>query len=120
MARHRAWWRHFLFGCRSGVQRLCLAIHHGTQKRTGLSIESWIVDGEKLLGITCMPPPDLLARTESKRTLQRLGTFQTDGLTMLYAKDLPNGTIQPFRVWHPSRMKTGLRNRPIGRKIAII
>ena len=28
---------------------------------------------KKLLGITCMPPPDLLARTDSKRTLQRLG-----------------------------------------------
>ena len=26
----------------------CLAIHHGTQKRTDLSIESWIVDGEKI------------------------------------------------------------------------
>jgi len=25
-----------------------LAIHHGTQKRTHLSIESWIVDGENL------------------------------------------------------------------------
>jgi hypothetical protein len=25
-----------------------LAIHHGTQKRTDLSIESWIVDGENL------------------------------------------------------------------------
>ena len=26
-----------------------LAIHHGTQKRTDLSIESWIVDGEKIV-----------------------------------------------------------------------
>jgi hypothetical protein len=26
----------------------CLAIRHGTQKRTDLSIESWIVDGEKI------------------------------------------------------------------------
>jgi hypothetical protein len=97
-----------------------LAIHHGTQKRTDLSIESWILDRKKLLRITCMRSPDLLARTESKRRLQRLGTLQKDGPTILYAKDLPNATIQPFRVWHPSGMKTGLRNRPIGRKIAII
>jgi hypothetical protein len=26
-----------------------LAIHHGTQKRTDLSIESWIVGGEKIV-----------------------------------------------------------------------
>jgi hypothetical protein len=26
-----------------------LAIHHGTQKRTHLSIESWIVDGEEIV-----------------------------------------------------------------------
>jgi hypothetical protein len=82
-------------------------------------MESWIVDGENLLRITCMRRRDVLARTESKRTLQRLGTLQKDGMTTLYAKDLPNATIQPFRVWHPPRMKTGLRNRPIGRKIAI-
>jgi hypothetical protein len=28
-----------------------LAIHHGTQKRTYLSIESWIVDGGKIVGL---------------------------------------------------------------------
>jgi len=28
-----------------------LAIHHGTQKRTWLSIESWIVDGGKIVGL---------------------------------------------------------------------
>jgi len=39
---------------------------------------------------------------------------------MLYAKELPDATIQPFSVWQPPRMKTGLRNQPIGRKIAII
>jgi hypothetical protein len=38
---------------------------------------------------------------------------------MLHAKDLPNVTSQPFKVWHPPRMKTGLRNHPIGRKVAI-
>ncbi len=84
-----------------------------------LSIESWIVDGETLLWITSMRPPDLLARTESKRALQRLGALKKDGMTILYAKDLPNAAIQPFRFWHPPRMKTALRNRSIGRKIAI-
>ena len=38
---------------------------------------------------------------------------------MLHAKDLPNATSQPFKVWQPPRMKTGLRNHSIGRKIAI-
>jgi hypothetical protein len=82
--------------------------------RTGSSM------AEELLGITCMRPSDLLTRTESKRTLQRLDSLQKDRMTVLYTKDLPNATIQPFRVWHPPRMKTGLRNRPVGRKIAII
>jgi len=67
-----------------------------------------------------MLPPDLLARTESKSALQRLGTLPNEGITMLYAKNLPDASIQPFRVWHPPRMKTGLRNQLIGRKIAII
>ena len=74
---------------------------------------------KKLLRITCMRPRNVLARTESKRTLQRLNTLQEDGMTRLYGKDLPDVTIQPFRVWHPSRMKTGWRNRTIGTKIAI-
>jgi hypothetical protein len=80
-----------------------------------LSIESWIVDGEKLLWITSMRPPDLLAKTG----VQRLGALKKDGMTILYAKDLPNAATQPFRFWHPPRMKTALRNRSIGRKIAI-
>jgi hypothetical protein len=63
---------------------------------------------------------DLPARTNPKQMRERLGAFQKDETTMLYVKDLPNGAIQPFREWHPSRMKTGLRNQPIGRKIAIL
>jgi hypothetical protein len=74
---------------------------------------------EKLLQITCMRRRNFLARTESKRTLQRLGALQEDAMTMPYGKNLRKVTIQPFRVWHPPRMKTGLRNRTIGRKIAI-
>jgi hypothetical protein len=31
---------------------------------------------------------------------------------------LDKGAIQPFKVWHPSRIKTGLRNHPIGRKVS--
>lgn len=39
--------------------------------------------------------------------------------TPLSRRDLPNDQVrvQPFKVWHPSRMKTGLRNHPIGRKV---
>jgi hypothetical protein len=37
----------------------------------------------------------------------------------LEQEDLQNEQVrvQPFKVWHPSRMKTGLRNHPIGRKV---
>jgi len=40
---------------------------------------------------------------------------------MLQARDLLNDqvTVQPLKVWHPSRLKTGLRNHSIGRKISI-
>jgi hypothetical protein len=41
-----------------------------------------------------------------------------EGEKMPDPRDLLNkGTIQPFKAWHPSRMKTGLRNQPIGRKV---
>src|SRR6202011_1199811 len=39
-------------------------------------------------------------QSRSKRTLQRLGSLQEDGVTRLFGKDLPGVTIQPFRVWH--------------------
>jgi hypothetical protein len=84
---------------------------------TSVSPSTMAPRNEHVGELDCMPPADLLVRTDSKRTL---GTFQKDGMTMLYAEDSPNATIQPFRVWHPSRMKSGLRNRPIGRKIVII
>jgi hypothetical protein len=43
----------------------------------------------------------------------------TEGEKMPETRDLLNkGTIQPFKVWHPSRIKTGLRNHPIGRKVS--
>ncbi len=29
------------------------------------------------------------------------------------------GAAQPFKAWHPSRMKTGLRNQPIGRRVPL-
>jgi len=68
---------------------------------------------------TRMRPPNLLSRTESNPTLKPVGELQTEGPKMLHAKDLPNATSQPFKVWQPPRMKTGLRNHSIGRKIAI-
>jgi hypothetical protein len=66
-----------------------------------------------------MRPPDLSLNTESQPAANRLGKFVGDGAKMLHAKDLPNATIQPFKVWHPPRMKTGLRNQPIGRKVSM-
>jgi hypothetical protein len=51
---------------------------------------------------------------------KRLDTLQKQGVTKLDAKDLANAKIQPFGEWHPPRMKTGLRNRLIGKKIEII
>ena len=51
-----------------------------------------------------MQPTDLLA---SKPTLRRLSTLPKEGFGTLYAKDLPDATIQPFRAWHPPRLKTG-------------
>jgi hypothetical protein len=40
----------------------------------------------------------------------------------LSTRDLPNDQVMvlPIKVWHPSRMKTGLRNHPIGRKVSTI
>ena len=66
-----------------------------------------------------MRPPDLSLNTESKPAAKRSGKFVGDGAKTLHAKDLPNATIQPFKVWHPPRMKTGLRNQPIGRKVSM-
>jgi hypothetical protein len=66
-----------------------------------------------------MRPPNLLSSTESDPTFKEVGELHTEGTKMLHAKDLPNATSQPFKVWHPPRMKTGLRNHPIGRKVAI-
>ena len=43
------------------------------------------------------------------------------GIKMLQARDSLNDdvTVQPLKVWHPSRLKTGLRNHSIGRKVSI-
>jgi len=66
-----------------------------------------------------MRPSDLSLNTESEPAARRLGKLVGDGAKTLHAKDLPNATIQPFKVWHPPRMKTGLRNQPIGRKVSM-
>jgi hypothetical protein len=68
---------------------------------------------------TRMRAPDRLSRMESIPALEPLGNHQREGINILHAKDLPNVTVQPFKAWRPPRMKTGLRNHPIGRKIAI-
>jgi hypothetical protein len=66
-----------------------------------------------------MRQPDPSLNTESKPAAKRLSTFVSERATTLHAKDLPNATMQPFKVWHPPRMKTGLRNQPIGRKVSM-
>jgi hypothetical protein len=66
-----------------------------------------------------MRPPDLSLNTESKPAATQISKFVSEGAMTLHAKDLPNATIQPFKVWHPPRMKTGLRNQPIGRKVSM-
>jgi hypothetical protein len=69
---------------------------------------------------TRMRPPELLSRTESNTPIRPLDEPQTGGAKGLHVEDLPNATSQPFKVWQPPRMKTGLRNHSIGRKIAIV
>jgi len=66
-----------------------------------------------------MQPPDFLPSTESNSVSKGLTALQRDQLNSLYAKDLPNATIQPFKMWQPLRMKTGLRNHRIGRKMSL-
>jgi hypothetical protein len=67
-----------------------------------------------------MRPRDILSRTELSSSLEPPATIEQEGTKRLHAKDLPNATTQPFKVWHPPRMKTGLRNHPIGRKVEIV
>jgi hypothetical protein len=69
-----------------------------------------------------MRSSELSPGTESSSNSKRLGTLSVAGIKVLQAKDLPKDqlTVQPFKAWHPPRMKTGLRNQPIGRKVAII
>jgi hypothetical protein len=74
-----------------------------------------------------MGDADLMGRVLSMASMTRLAAKAIlpsgNGLgsksTPLSTRDLPNDQIrvQPFKVWHPSRMKTGLRNHPIGRKV---
>jgi hypothetical protein len=66
-----------------------------------------------------MRSSDLSLNTESKPAAKHSSKFVSGGAKTLHAKDLPNATIQPFKVWHPPRMKTGLRNHPIGRKVSM-
>jgi hypothetical protein len=69
-----------------------------------------------------MRSSELSPSTESSSKSKRFGTLAIAGIKVLQAKDLPKDqvTVQPFKEWHPPRMKTGLRNQPIGRKVAII
>jgi hypothetical protein len=56
-------------------------------------------------------------RTQSRR--KRSDTHQNEDVTKLKAEDFLNAKFQPFREWHPPRMKTGLRNHLLGKKIEI-
>jgi hypothetical protein len=68
----------------------------------------------------CMRRPvDFLPNTESNAGTEGIATFGNQATQTMHAKDVPDATIQPFKAWHPPRMKTGLRNHPIGRKIEI-
>src|SRR5258707_11135318 len=68
-----------------------------------------------------MRPSNLSPSIDSIPTSKRLGTLASEGIKMLQARDLLNDqvTVQPLKVWHPSRLKTGLRNHLIGRKVSI-
>jgi hypothetical protein len=66
-----------------------------------------------------MRPRHLSTSTESTPAPQRSRNVASEEVQVLYARDLPNATIQPFKMWQPPRLKTGLRNQPIGRKVAI-
>jgi hypothetical protein len=35
------------------------------------------------------------------------------------SKDVEQPPLPPIKAWHPSRLKTGLRNHSIGRKVPI-
>jgi hypothetical protein len=50
---------------------------------------------------------------------KRLPTNPTEGVTGPPSKDVEQIPAPPIKVWHPSRLKTGLRNHSIGRKVPI-
>jgi hypothetical protein len=54
-----------------------------------------------------------------KSQQQPSDTLPNEDVTKFNAKDSPTAKVQPFRVWHPPRMKTGLRNQLIGKKIEL-
>jgi hypothetical protein len=58
----------------------------------------------------------------SNPSRKHLDTLAGAGIKTLPLTDLSNDqvTIRPFKVWDPPRMKTGLRNHPIGRKVSVI
>jgi hypothetical protein len=45
-----------------------------------------------------------------------------DSVQWLQGRRYPNDqvTVPHVKSWHPSRMKTGLRNRPVGRKVPVV
>jgi hypothetical protein len=57
----------------------------------------------------------------TKSASKRVGARARVGIETLHARDFQNDAMsaQPFKVWHPSRLKTGLRNRPIGKKFSM-
>jgi hypothetical protein len=69
---------------------------------------------------TRMRPAELLSKTELNPVLKPLIPLPGEDVKLLHTRDLPNATTQPFKAWHPLRMKTALRNHPIGRTITIV
>jgi hypothetical protein len=50
----------------------------------------------------------------------RLRTVASEDGEWAKPEDLVRATLAPIRPWRPSRMKTGLRNRSIGRKVYVV
>jgi hypothetical protein len=51
---------------------------------------------------------------------KRSRTDASDRQSGQKARDIEEPPVQPIKAWRPSRLKTGLRNHSIGRKVSII
>jgi hypothetical protein len=91
------------------------------RKRLKLRKFASINKGESLPD-NCMRPSDNSPSRVSNPSKKHSDMPAGAGVKTQPSADLSNDqvTIQPFKVWDPPRMKTGLRNHPIGRKVPLI